>query len=215
MTGYLYANKTEFKSKRIIALLITYILYSVLSTIVLAIFAPDSVNGINKIVKSDFPILARKTWYFACYIVVFFMVPYINLFLQRIDNKVLLRLCVTLFFFLSFLSGTNIVDFFGIKGGYSAIWLLSCYILDVAIRRMDIKISKTVKWASFFICFALLMGIRGIIYFVFGAAKDYYLAYNSPFIVVMSIAAFLLIIECKIGNSKAKKAMQFFCRCGF
>ena len=87
ITGYLYAERKNYKTISIIKLILTYLLYSFIITAVFFLIFPESIASTKDLLQSLFPFLGSRLWYIKAYIFVFFMIPYLNLFISACDKK--------------------------------------------------------------------------------------------------------------------------------
>lgn len=166
-----------------------------------ALFARPDIMTFENVVKSAFPVISLAYWYFSSYTVVFFLAPWINGFISRLDNKdttKLALLSVGLFSVVSFASNFFQTDPFVLNGGYSPLWLLVLYVVGAWMKKCGV-FGKTGK-------LTLLLLIIGdyalmcVIAYVIPQGSLGISGYTSPF--VLAIAIFCVALFSKIKFSR-------------
>lgn len=210
ITGYLYSQRKKYHSITIIRLIITLLFYSFLITFIVKSIEPQWIHSEKHFIDSLFP-LGTRLWYITAYIFIFFMIPYLNIFLQNLDKNTNIRLIFLLLFFLSICPIIGCKDYFKIHNGYSCFWLIACYFIGAFILKYKILIHKVIL---FVICMTNIFIVFGLGYYVqnynISWCKMFYkqiLTYNSPFIVANSVCFFLLLKDIKV-NSIFKKILE-------
>lgn len=183
LSGYLSCRKKQFSSYRIIELLTSLLFYTVIITGAFLIFSPSSFSSPGRIIISVFPVRGGAYWYIICYIVLFLLMPCLNLVVQRLENDALQKLCVLLFVLLSVIPSLGAFDFFKMGEGYSVAWLAVCYIWGGAYRKLGKQPFAGFEWLIFLAStgIVLLVRILGIWY------PGYMMAYTSPFMVINAV----------------------------
>lgn len=216
ITGYLYITYDKVKSKSIINILLNVIFYSVLITAVIYIFNIYSIRQLRKIefVKALIIPFNKAYWYVSCYLVIFFLIPYLNLALNKLSKKKFETLIGILLVFFSFLATVITEDVFKIDRGYTIIWLLVCYIIGAYIKLYGIKTTNRKKLIAILVIstvlvliFRRLMQIITPAIFERRVYEGLFMAYNSPFILINSIVIFLIFKDIDVKNSSIKKML--------
>ena len=128
--GYTSEKKEEYHLSRILHLYITVLSYS-LGILALYCIKNNVFIFSRGHIKYFTPFLSETWWYLTDYVAVFFFMPYINALLNTLGKEMakrMLYLIVILFSICSIIArflGNE--SFFGVKGGYSMVWLLSLY----------------------------------------------------------------------------------------
>lgn len=188
LTGYLNCEKQKFSSYRLLELLGAMLFYSCGITLVFAILAPQIFSGIGSVVIAIFPMLADLYWYITCYILVFLLMPCLNLILQKLDETVLKKLGILLFLLLSVVPSLVDVDFFRVKQGYSAAWLIVCYIWGGIFRKTGWTLLRRWELPLFLTSSGIVLLLRLLgIHSPFGGESGYMLAYTSPLILLNAV----------------------------
>ena len=137
LSGYLgYDN--QFRIKKVIKLWMTVLFYSVGILVLYLLYTRQALGG-REVVKYFFPFISGIWWYFTDYVVVFLLAPFVNTLLNALNKdsaKYLLFLILILFCVLPVFASTMGNDeFVGVHGGYSMIWLLSCYNIGAYLKK--------------------------------------------------------------------------------
>lgn len=78
--------------------------YSIISFLVILYLNHDNINNISffiYLLQVIFPTLTMKYWFFSCYVILFFLAPYIELMFQKLSLQLIQRLIIMLLFFFS------------------------------------------------------------------------------------------------------------------
>ena len=232
LSGYLLYKKKSIKKRRIIDLLATTIFYSVIITIVFYYFNLHNVrnlpvdnwelknyllNGYSNLktnptlfICSLFPMLFSGYWYIVCYIFLYLCIPYLNAFINSVDEKKYKGLLIVLFVLLTIPQFVFPVDLFKISGGYSPFWLMYCYLIGayIAIYRREKDYSRQKLLSISFICLVIETTLSVILnkYRINIMNIDYlslrFLDYISPFNLILSICLFMLFLKRKDNNNR-------------
>lgn len=214
LTGYLNVYKNDYKWNRIIDLLVSVIFWCIVITVIMGFFS-DKMNGVKDYISSLCPPLFDRYWYIVSYIFVYFMMPYLNKFVNSISKDTLKKFLIVILILLSVIPTLGYTDFFRTNTGSSAIWLTTCYLFGAYIRKYgnDYKI-KSKKIILFFISISLgillwWIMIEKITRKIFGRPlleKIWVQSYCSLPIVIMSLLFFIWIINKKTNdNTKFKE----------
>lgn len=183
LSGYLSCQKKQFSSYRIIDLILSLLFYTAIITGAFLIFAPSLLASLKEIVIALFPMLIGRYWYITCYVLVFLLMPCLNLVVQKLQDSALRKLCILLFVLLSVIPSLADVDFFKMGVGYSAAWLAVCYIWGGAYRKLGKQLLAGFEWLVFLVSTGIVLLVR-----IFGIRyPGYMLQYTSPFIVLNAV----------------------------
>lgn len=206
ISGFLYVNKKEINNTNIIRIIFDMIIYSMIIT---SIFYTINLFGVRNlgfkyIMYSIFPSMIGRYWFITCYIFMFFMIPYLNIFLQKISKEKLKRMIVIIFFMSCILQELCMYDLFRLKWGYSPFWLIYLYIIGAYEKKYGIEIDS--KKAILFLIICLLTNTITVLITqncISSSSVYYYLGehYTSSTIVISSILFFHLFLKLKLKNS--------------
>jgi len=103
ISGYLYVNQKKPKNKNIINLILIMLFYSIGISLVFYLFNFYDVRsqGFRSLIMNTFPFLSGRYWYIISYIFVFFMIPFLNLIISKINKKQFKKILIVLFILLS------------------------------------------------------------------------------------------------------------------
>lgn len=212
LSGYLNYKKKEIKYSRIIELIFITILYSVLISVILWVFNLYDFRTLPRIEKinSLFPVLINRYWYITCYVFVFFMMPYLNHLIETLSQKKLKNLLLVGFILLSIIPNIFFqVDFFRTNAGYSAIWLVYCYIVGGYLGKYGLseKIKKNRIWlllGCILGAYVLNLAIRIGTYKIYGTVlhSTWFIDYVSPFNLIASGLIVSLFSDIKKKSNK-------------
>ncbi|MEO1781393.1 acyltransferase family protein [Enterococcus diestrammenae] len=200
ITGYLFINRVA-KKINLLNLWIKVLVYSVGITFLIS-FGIKEKHTID-IIKAFFPILANRYWYFTSYFVVFLLIPSVNQFILNMSSKSRKSFALLLILLFSVLGSVVLNDGFGLENGYSPIWLIVLYCLGAIIKVNSVeKYFSKFKLLLFvfllmllnvFIKFSIDFSTLQIFKDPFGGS--FFVKYNSPTILMMSLFLFLLSLK--------------------
>lgn len=211
LSGYLMYKSKELKRKKILKLVGTVIFYCLLIVAIFYIFNIVNIRskGMKVLLKSLFPPIVGRYWYITCYVLLFFLIPFINLFIEKISKTTFKSLIIVLFIFLSIIPNIFFMtDFFKISNGYSPFWLAFCYLIGAYIGKFnnDFIDSKKKYIKTFFLCltlsFIMNIGIKIISMLILKKiVRDvWFINYISPFNVICSACLLIIFKDIKINN---------------
>ncbi len=134
LSGYLYVDKKVIRNRNIVNLLLTIAFYYIVIT---ACYYTGFAKAINpkELLLGIFPPFFGKNWYWVCYLIMFFCIPYLNLFINNISKNTHQKLLMVLFVLLSIVPTLGFTDFFKTSNGYSPWWLIYCYLIGGYIKK--------------------------------------------------------------------------------
>lgn len=179
--------------------------YTVLTTSAFAVFVPGTVNR-NTLLTALFPVSKGAYWYYSAYFMVFFMMPVVNLALRQLGDKLLNILLVFTIVFCSIVPVFFTEDVFFLHEGYSFGWLLAAYFIGGYLKKKDLlqKVKSGNLILIFFLCVALTWGFKFVMEKSIGFGGDRLTAYNSPTILLASVALVVLFSKLELKGPAAK-----------
>lgn len=183
-------------------------LYSIGITIYFYFVSPGSV-ATGDIVKSVFPITMYRYWYASAYTALFFLMPWINLFIRRITKRELNQLVVILFILFSFYSTFSKMfeDIFGLKDGYNFVWLLFLYIVGAWIRRN--RIGEKLKMRSWIFLIIGCIIVTWLQNMIGPVAKGVLVSYISFTIVLIAIGLVVVFSQLHLNKHIIRVVRMF------
>ena len=210
VSGYVMF-KRPVKVSNLVSLWLQTCFYSLLITGVIYLVQPEKV-GLKNLVLSAFPIFTWQYWYMSAYFALFFLMPFLNLIVERAPKQTIHKL------FLAVGLGICIVDCilpgeaFFIMDGYSPAWLSVMYLAGAYIKKYDVA-SKTSRKKCFGLAFLMFgvtlfskFAISCVTELVLGQAKgdNIFMRYSSLPVFVGSICVFLCCLQTKVGKAGTK-----------
>lgn len=208
MTGYLYAGRTSVRYRNLLSLLVTVFFHCFVITCGFYFFNRNLFGDIE-IATSLNPFRANRFWYITCYVLLFMLIPYINILLNNIHERQLDILVVLLFVVTSVLPASQRLDFFRMDWGYSSAWMVVCYILGAYIKRKQASLSLR---SSLALTVAISLAIFGytVLREKYGGdsmAFSWATEYVAPGIVLMSMLLVSVFSRLPLENGKFAKGI--------
>lgn len=171
------------------------------------------------------PIIENQYWYFTSYIGLQILLPALNAAVNNIPKKQYTYMLLGMLVMFSVLPVYTNRDLFFTHSGYSMLWLAFMYIVGayfrLHMRKIKIPLFKTLCFAVYAVSAAALaltkfcaerrLAENGSEYPYFA---DYY-SYTSIFVVVCSIALFLLFVQINVKSRILVKIIGFFSKSTF
>lgn len=224
LSGYLCVNRGKNRNSRIIELLVILLFYTIVIPSVFYGFNFCNIRslGIKEALLNFFPILIGRYWYITCYVFLFFMMPYLNLFCKKIDKKTFKKMILLLFVLLSIVPNfIGMVDLFHIENGYSPFWLIFMYLIGAYMKLYpeDISNKKSIIISISCIISSIFINslIRNVGLMILGRVVrgEWFINYISPFTVIFAISIVSLFKKIKCSNNNAKKIVKYFAEAAF
>ena len=216
ISGYVSWNK-KIKYSKVIILWFQVIFYSLIIVGVANIINPNIVTY-NDYIKSFFPLITNRYWYFTAYIGLIIFKPILDVFISRSNKDTLKKIFIT--FIIAFSFFDIIANRFLLNFGYSAFWLIILYIIGAIISKCEI--GKNIKNWHIIIgvcCFILLTCIGkfygpGNITFLqtnynIAISGAMFIDYTSPTILCVAILLVIGFSRMKFSDF-LKKIIKFF-----
>lgn len=207
ISSYFLLEK-KFQVKRIMRVLCEVWVYSILIGIVgIALgWIPFSIPNLVHIL---FPILLQQYWFVNAYIMLLFLIPFLNPFVKNLSKK---KHGILLFLLLLF---NSVIPLFTrsavtITSGYSLTWFVNLYLIASYLRKYPVVVPS--KWLRFiYIGSSFLLALSALIMFhKFDFKKSiHFYSYNSILVLASSVSLFLLFLKPKKINKKVEKGISF------
>lgn len=211
MTGYLNVNKKQNKNSRIIELFAITVFWSFVITGVFYALNLYNIrtNGFKELLGSLFPFAIGRYWYITCYVLLFFMIPYINILIKRLTKKQFKTMLILLFILFTIIPNIVHYDLFGLKSGYSPFWLMYCYFIGAYIRLYKDD-RKTKKW-GLIVSLALAYIINILIKIILKKPTNdtWFIDYISPFIIWFAAELFILFKRINIKSKTIATVVKY------
>ena len=178
--------------------------YSILIAIICKCIYPNEI-GIGSLLFSFFPILSYQYWYFSAYALLFLFIPILNEGLHRLSKKglgILLLIIITATSVFYPVVTLIFGDVFGLKEGFSTLWLMIVYLIGGYIRKygliQKIKTHRTRFFLIMYFAFVLLtwlskLCIQFVSIRIWGEIRYDELLISYPSITILGSAVCLLL----------------------
>lgn len=206
LTGY-YMIKSKVNYKKIIALILEMLFYS-LSIMIVTCILGISHFSVGNLVKSLFSIFWGN-WFLIYYILLYLLIPFLNSFIEKIDRKQLKNLIVLLLIiFIIIPTFTN--NAWGYTGHD---YFLLDYLIGAYIRLFPIKLFESNKFNIKMLCLSFGLLVLSVLMFMFIGdlfnismliqKSSYFVVNNYSVLVLMcSFFMFLVFKNMKIKSNK-------------
>lgn len=204
ISGYVGYCSKKLKLSRFIELWMMVVFYSVIIAAIMLFVGTEGV-GYSELLKACLPVTLNSYWYFSAYAGLFFLIPIINRVLDTLTREYFVKTAfaaVALFSVYGLIS-SYFNDPFGLKSGYSLLWLGVLYYLGAGLRRFDfgakIKAQKLAAavgavWAvSASLAITLAWIVSVVQMEILTTLADYvFFSYLSPIVVLLSVMMCML-----------------------
>lgn len=208
--------KIEFKVSRIISIVLQTFFYSIFIALIfyLSGLREFSVRGL---LANLMPILSRGYWYISSYLIVFILMPILNLAVNRLSQNQLKKLICLIVLFFSIFSVIYVTiyyeDPFSLERGYSGMWLVVLYVVGAYIGKYKPyqKISNKFLIPLFVFTILLICLIKIVLEIVDRPQySDILICYISPTNFASAFILTLICLKIKVDNMKLRKVIQKF-----
>ena len=209
ISGY-YNSSSATQPKKLLKLWLQVEFFSVgIYLIQIAIPNNGIEFGFGEFLINCLPIMSNQYWFFTCYIVLMIAAPYLNRFLDTLEQKDFKKLLVILLSLFVLVPTLNIFgDSFDTSNGYSAVWFIVLYIVAAYLRRYPLPKKP---YGLFYICISIASVFAyGILDYLnkflplFGQARDVLHRYNSATVFLASVCLFLFFINLSVTSKDGK-----------
>lgn len=209
ISGYVgYGSKHKYSN--IFYLYFQVLFYTLLSTVVFSFYKPELVTA-KTIIKAFLPFTGTY-WYFAAYFCLFFLMPFLDMLLDKFKKEDTQKLLITLFFVFSLLPTIFHSDFGCTEKGYSFLWLAILYLLGAYIRKYGFFLfkSKAILMLGYIVCVLVTwlskLIVESITTKLFHTPRGgrYLIEYTSPTIVLCSLFLFLFFLNLRFAPMTKK-----------
>lgn len=171
---------------------------------------------LRSIIESCTPVTSQLYWYFTAYVALYFLTPFLNLFIMNMSKKIANYFLLVLLILFSLVPTFWECDLFFIHYGYSVAWLIILYLVGGIIKKhySTIRVKKRVLFCGYLLAVILtLLSKLGIEYLTEHTSftlygSNFLMNYNSPNIVCAGVSLLLLFANLKVD--KIVKPIAFF-----
>ena len=214
-SGWIMARK-EFRLGRIFKLWLLVFGYSMAFLLIAAIFMPQVSLNVRSLARCFLPLTRDSYWFFTQYCGLFFLMPVLNLAVEKLNVRtlqIILLACFVLFSIHPMFFGC---DIFHVSHGYSVLWFSYLYMIAATMSQHRLFVGTRIPVAIVVILGCVFTTVVGRV-FINGLCGHYGLAsrehvfsaYNSPLILIQSIAAFVVFCRIPISSVRWTRAIAF------
>ena len=220
ISAYFLATTNQRKIIKIVELIIQVIIFNFM------FYFFDIIGGINIFsVKGTLGCLLPLNYFVILYSVMYIVSPYINLLMDKLEDKQLKRLIITLILLFSFctyfvdfleniinipLMGLSTVGLYGSQDGYSIVNFLLIYFIGAYIRKKNVRISSRNAICGI-VLVLIITYIQSISEHMLGLKCISTWKYNNPLVILTASLILLLSLNYKFSN----KYINWLAKCAF
>ncbi|MEQ3038636.1 acyltransferase family protein [Thomasclavelia ramosa] len=204
ITGFFMCKKKEIDLTKPIILLISVVIFQLITYILLVIFRFENFSLASVLIK-----LVPLNWYIMLYNVLYFMIPVLNKVLDKFNvnkNKIYIIILFTIFsiypslidivkgiFNIGDVPGLSTISILGNEHGYTIINFILLYFIGALIKK-SMYTNKIILMLFFFISSLLITALS---YFTEAVWN-----YNNVFIIINAVCLFKIFINLNVSYNK-------------
>ncbi len=208
-TGFFMVNK-KAKLSSVFKLAAKVWFYAWAFLLAVLIFSGMKDLSLKSLVKSAFPILFKQYWFITTYLMLYMLIPFLNKFIHKAGKRILTGAILALFLIYSVIPMVTLqrwpdnVNVYYNIGLFVMLYMIAAYIKIYPHKIFD----RTKLWVIVAISMRLITWATIlIIWFIdqkFGKniSLQYFTDFNSPFVIIESVAIFMFFRNLKIGQRK-------------
>lgn len=212
ISGY-YLVKSEFKIRKFLKLWGEVVFYSTTIYIVMMMLGIEKFNITNTI-KSCFPIITNQYWFITSYLAMYLLFPFLNKLIYAITEKEYRKLILIILLLFSVPSLFPSKWLLDKTGGYGIIWFVCLYLI-IGYVRLYVSDDLINKYKNkylliYFLCGIIIATTMLLIQCVSNKVNikinpEKLLLYNTPLVLIESLALFLYIKTINIKKENINK----------
>lgn len=215
ISGYVGLS-AKHKTQGILSLWLQVCFYSVLSVLLVSLFRFDSFS-VTSLLKAFVPVITSENWYFTAYFALFFLMPVLNELIEKADRATLKKTFFAAVVIFMIMETINSVAEFGVRVGYSVLWLALLYLIGAYIKKYNPLSSFSSKKCviGFFACVILTFLSKLLIllvtWWLTGTASHStkFITYTSPLMVLQAVFLLQLFSQMSVPH-KLSRVVSFF-----
>lgn len=214
-SGFVMLNSKP-KLSRLISLWLQVAFYTIITTAVLFIVLPQTINSGN-ILRALFPVTSKHYWYISAYFGLYLLTPLLNSALHNVSRRTIGVLMLAGLFIFCILPTFLHFDPYVLNGGYSLIWLCMLYLVGGYIKKYRVldRFKKShalyIYLSAVVLTFAVKIVIELVTLKASGNVKSggILVGYTSPTIVLSALGIFIFSAKLTFSE-KTNKIISFF-----
>lgn len=213
LSGY-YLVKSKFRIKKLIALWIETVFYSLAFKLIFMLSGQDAFSPLS-LLSCFFPFLTGRYWFITIYVGMYLLSPFLNLFINAMNKKqhTVFNLLLLLLFSLwsslhPSMAGMNS------GGGWGLAWFVVLYVIAAWFRLYYTPNYKYFLKLSAFVAIPLMIAFAQFAAKTLGigiaqSILSNWFKYNSIPVVIMTLSLFIAFLNIKINNSVVSKIVCY------
>lgn len=177
--------------KKMLQLDLMLIFYCWIS-LALQFFWGSALDG-EEILSYLLPVIGKRSWYFTCYFALAFLSPFLNEMIDKLGEKKLKQLLITM---LVIFSGITTFFFFDINGdgGKGVVHMVMLYLLGryIGVYRREKQYGTRKLIGCFVLVAAVNFCLNGALYVVTGEVQNRFARDNTLFTIAQAVLIFLI-----------------------
>ena len=223
ISGYFMCEKKSAKTIKAIELVFQVVAFNAAILILRIIMSTDAISWQSCLVS-----LLPVNYYVTLYVVLFLLAPYINMFLNNLDDNTFKKFVIIIMMFFSVwptilefgstlvggdFGGMNTIGIGGSQNGYTIVNFVLMYILGAYLRRIKTQKASSYYLIRLLICWVLQFALSYTATIV-GIGTGNIWAYCNPFVIMSAVCSFMffkgLTIQNKYINELAKASFTVY-----
>ena len=205
----------RFNVQKLVKMECMMITYSLLETMVLCVAFPEQMQGaalLEQLVKSLFPFITRKYWFYSCYVCLFLMSGYIQKFIDQLKQKEFGRLLVLLLILFSVLPTLFYFELIP-DNGKGLVQMIMIYMIGRYIRMYCDKpiteLGGRKRAVGLFLILWIINGVSHEFPVQIGGIYHHLCKDNSITNIAMAVLLFYLFKELQFRSQLVNKAAAY------
>jgi len=209
ISGY-FGYKSKFKISKLLSINNAMWFYTIIFTVIGLLFLDVSITKLD-IFKNFLPIDFNRYWFITTYLLLYLLMPILNIFINNSSKKKHLIVLIFLFITFSIIPTLTNGEVFNVVKGYSLYHFIFIYLLGAYLGKYKSSFKTNYLLIIYFICAILnivnhylscsIVGNpNSLINYIGISLGESFLSYANPLIIIQAVAFFLLFTKLKIKS---------------
>lgn len=213
ISGYV-GYPSKFRWSKLISLWLQVVFFSLGITVLFTIFMPGS-TSVKVFLKSILPVTSEIYWYITAYVGMFLFIPVMNIAIDKLRKEQVFLIILVFVVVYLFVPSVTMKDPYGLKDGYSVIWLCILYLLGGWIKKYKVDQRLKRRYAALVFVGSTLLTmlskvvLEGTCLKIWGDMRygSMFVSYTSPFILLNGIALLCVFAQTDFKTKIGKKVV--------